>query len=114
VVATGQAVAGLIQAREDILLAALAVLGAERHLADDEASMVALSEAEDRMALAARRLAWATDAMPVARRPEGWAEGRPDGYLLISPQCQRNAFRECDGSPCEHPVHREDVPGVRT
>lgn len=111
-VATGQAIYDLIQAREDLLLAALAVLGAERHLADDDASMMALDEAEGRMALAARRLAWATDAVPLARRPEGWAEGRPDGHILVSPECQQGNHRECDGAPCEHPYHTQDVPGV--
>ena len=112
-VATGQAIADLIQAREDVLLAALAVLGAERHLADDAASMQALETAEGLMALASRRLAWATDAMPAARHPDGWAQERPGGHILISPQCQRGEYRECDGSPCEHPCHAEDVPGVK-
>jgi hypothetical protein len=112
-VATGQAIADLIQARQDVLLAALAVLVAERHLADDDASMEALEEAEGLMALAGRRLTWGTDAMPAARRPRGWALARPDGYILVSPQCQQGEHRECDGSPCEHPYHSQDIPGVK-
>lgn len=33
--------------------------------------------------------------------------------ILVSPECQRGDCRECDGSPCEHPCHTSDIPGVR-
>lgn len=69
---TGNAIQDFIQAQQDVLLGALEVLTTERHLADDVASVHALSEAEGRMALAARRLVQAIDALPAVRQPKGW------------------------------------------
>ena len=73
-VATGNAIQDFIQGREDVLLGALEVLTAERHLSDDSASMAALADAEGRMALAARRLAWAVDGLEPTRQPKGWVQ----------------------------------------
>jgi hypothetical protein len=72
VVSTWNAISDYIQAQHDLLLGALEVLTTERHLADDMASVHALSEAEGRMALAARRLVQAIEALPAARQPKGW------------------------------------------
>ena len=61
----------LIQAREDVLKAALDVLRAERELSDDGPSALAVSEADERLALAAKRLTEVVGESG-ARRPKGW------------------------------------------
>jgi hypothetical protein len=56
----------LVLARQEVLRAALDVLAAEHHLADDEASTGRLIEAEHVLDRAAQELAEALDAL---RRP---------------------------------------------
>lgn len=62
----------LIQAREDVIRAALDVLAAERSLSDEETATQAVMDAEDALAAAAERLTRAVDALPVSRRPKEW------------------------------------------
>jgi hypothetical protein len=65
-------IAGVIQAREDIIRATLDLLTAERELSDEEASCQAVMDAEEAIAVAAERLTRAVDALPMGRRPKGW------------------------------------------
>jgi hypothetical protein len=62
----------LTQAREEVIKAALDVLRAERDLSDVASSAVAVTEAEDRLALAAKSLTEAVGAAPNGRKPRGW------------------------------------------
>ena len=64
--------AELVQAREDVIRAALDVLVAERGLSDERASAQAVMDAEERLAVTAERLVRAIDEMPMRKRPKGW------------------------------------------
>ena len=64
----------LVEARENVIRAALDVLVAERALSDEKASAQAVMDAEERLALASRSLARAVDALPTGRRPRGWGQ----------------------------------------
>lgn len=64
---------GVYEAERRILRAALDVLRYEQALADDSPPLAYLKKAEDAMALAARDLARAVDALPVVQHPKGWA-----------------------------------------
>ncbi len=64
----------VIQARENVVKAALDLLRAERELSDERASATAVTSAEDHLALASRDLVRATDNLPYGRLPKGWAE----------------------------------------
>lgn len=68
--------ADVIGARERLLRAAVAVLGAERMLHVSTQSMTRLKAAEDEMAIAARDLTSAIGEMPPIQRPKGWTAGR--------------------------------------
>jgi len=61
------------EAKRRILRAALDVLRYEQDLADDTPPLAHLKRAEDAMALAARDLTQAIDALPVVQHPKGWA-----------------------------------------
>lgn len=41
-------------------------------LSDEHSSALAVNEAQDAVAVAARRLARAVDSLPMDRRPKGW------------------------------------------
>lgn len=61
----------LIQARENVISAVLRILSSER----DQEHAHAADEAEyanEQLAIAARELTQATDAMPADRQPVGW------------------------------------------
>lgn len=58
--------------RETLLQAALMALSAERKLRSPFSSVVELSEADARLAIAARDLVRAVDALPAERQPKGW------------------------------------------
>jgi len=62
-----------VSARHDIAVAAAKLHVAELNLSDETASALAVGEAEDEMALAARRLTRAIDGLPPERQPKGWA-----------------------------------------
>lgn len=62
----------VIAAREEVTRAVLALLLAERRLSDEAASMTELIAREGDLAVAARSLAEATDALPPGSRPKGW------------------------------------------
>lgn len=64
----------VVLARQEVLRAALDVLAAEHHLADDSASVTRLQDAEDAMAIAARDLTNAIDELPPRQRPKGWGD----------------------------------------
>lgn len=61
-----------IVARGELILAALRVLSAERRDGAERGSADELDYAEDQLALAARQLVNATDALPADQRPVGW------------------------------------------
>lgn len=62
----------VIQRREAALQAALKVISAERELGGQDTATMALRQAEDRFALAARDYAAAVDTLPPGRQPKGW------------------------------------------
>jgi hypothetical protein len=66
-------VIAVAESREDVIRAALEVVTIERRLSDDDTAMVALTEAEDRLAIAARTLTRAVNDLPAGRQPKGWA-----------------------------------------
>ena len=66
--------ATFVEARENVLQAALHVLVTERGLSDEVASVTALNAAEDALVLAARDLTRAVETLPYPRRPKGWRE----------------------------------------
>jgi len=61
-----------IDARENILRAALDSLRAERRLMDDNGSIPVSSAADAALCLAARDLYRAVEELPMQRRPKGW------------------------------------------
>lgn len=68
-----QALMDFVSARHDIAVAATKLHLAELSLSGETASVLAVNEAEDEMALAARRLTRAIDELPPGRQPKGWA-----------------------------------------
>ncbi len=64
----------VIQARENVVKATLRLLAAERDLSDERASVTAVMQAEDQLALASQALVLATNGLPCTRWPKGWAE----------------------------------------
>jgi hypothetical protein len=63
----------LIETRERLTRAVLAMLLAERQLASEAAGVAALRKREDAVSLAARDLANRIADLPPAMRPKGWA-----------------------------------------
>jgi len=61
-----------IAARHEVEASAARLHLAELSLSDDPASAVAVNEAQDALAVAARKLARAVDGLPMERRPKGW------------------------------------------
>jgi len=47
---------------------------AELNLCDEHSSVLAVNEAQDKVALAAQRLTKAIDALPPNRQPKGWGQ----------------------------------------
>jgi hypothetical protein len=67
-----QALADYVTALCDVELAAARLHVATLNLADDHSSALAVNQAQDELAIAARKLARAVDALPMERRPKGW------------------------------------------
>lgn len=63
-----------VNAHENVMRAALRVLSAERGREDDPHFAAELDYAEELLALAARELTRATDALPEDEQPVGWRE----------------------------------------
>jgi len=61
-----------VTALHDIERAVTELRLAELNLSDEHSSALAVNEAEDAVALAAKRLTRAIDGLPVGRRPKGW------------------------------------------
>jgi hypothetical protein len=66
------ALADVIQYREALTRAVLDMLAAERRLSEDNASVLALRDAETAISLAARDLTNAVDDLPEKHHPRGW------------------------------------------
>lgn len=64
--------ADVITCREALTRAVLDMLAAERRLSEDNASVVALRDAETAISLAARDLTNAIDDLPEQQHPRGW------------------------------------------
>jgi hypothetical protein len=69
-----QALADYVTARHDAIMSVLGMLTAEHQLSDEASSAIAVTDAEAGMEHAARRLADATEALPLDRKPVGWHE----------------------------------------
>jgi hypothetical protein len=61
-----------VTARHQVEVAAARLHLAELNLSDENSSVLALNEAQDSVALAARDLTRAVDGLPLNRRPKGW------------------------------------------
>ena len=69
-----QALMDYVTALHDVERAVTELRLAELNLSDMHSSVLALNEAQDKVALAAQRLTKAIDALPVNRQPKGWVE----------------------------------------
>jgi hypothetical protein len=58
----------------NVQLASMALLTGELTLDREDVSVTAVKAAEDQLALKARDLVRAVDALPMERKPKGWAE----------------------------------------
>ena len=67
-----QALMDYVTALHDIERAVTELRLAELNLSDEHSSALAVNEAQDSVALAARRLARAVDFLPANRQPKGW------------------------------------------
>jgi len=63
-----------VTARHDAIAAVLKVLTAGHQLSDERFSVLELTGAEDKMDVAAAKLAEATEALPTDRKPVGWGD----------------------------------------
>lgn len=62
----------VIEAREQLIIAAIHVLSAERIAPDVPSGAWEMEYAEEKLATAARALAQAVDGLPADKRPVGW------------------------------------------
>lgn len=67
-----QALMDYVTAMHDVERAVTELRLAELNLSDDHSSALAVNEAQDAVAVAARRLARAVDELPMDRQPKGW------------------------------------------
>jgi hypothetical protein len=63
-----------VAAMHDVERASVKIRLAELQLSDNHSSALAVNKAQDELALAARRLARAVDALPMDRRPKEWGD----------------------------------------
>jgi hypothetical protein len=61
-----------VTAMHDVERAVTELRLAELNLSDEHSSALAVNQAQDKVALASRRLARAVDALPLNRQPIGW------------------------------------------
>lgn len=69
-----QALMDYVAARHDVEVAAARLRLAELSLSDEKSSALAVNEAQDGLAVAARKLARAVDGLPLDRQPKGWGD----------------------------------------
>jgi hypothetical protein len=63
-----------VWAREALFRAALDSLRAERRLSDEGSDVLTTTQADGRLAIAARDFARAMESLPVVMHPKGWGE----------------------------------------
>ena len=69
-----QALMDYVTARHDVEVAAVRLHLAELSLSDEHSSALAVNQAQDALAVAARRFTRAVDELPLNRQPVGWNE----------------------------------------
>jgi hypothetical protein len=67
-----QALMDYVTAMHEVEVAAAQLHFAELQLSDEHSSVLAVNEAQDAIALAAKRLSRAVDELPTGRQPNGW------------------------------------------
>jgi len=67
-----QALMDFVTSMHDIERAVTELRLAELNLSDEHSSALAVNHAQDKVAVAARRLARAVDSLPLNRQPIGW------------------------------------------
>ena len=67
-----QALMDYVTAMHDMERAVTELRLAELNLSDEHSSALAVNEAQDKVALVARRLTVAVDGLPLNRQPIGW------------------------------------------
>ena len=67
-----QALMDYVTSMHDIERAVTELRLAELNLSDEHSSALAVNQAQDKVAVAARRLARAVDSLPLNRQPIGW------------------------------------------
>jgi hypothetical protein len=67
-----QALMDFVTSMHDIERAVTELRLAELNLSDEHSSALAVNQAQDKVAVAARRLARAVDELPLNRQPIGW------------------------------------------
>jgi hypothetical protein len=63
-----------VSALHEIERAAARLHVAELDLSDERSSALAVNQAQDAVAIGAKKLARAVDELPMGRKPKGWAE----------------------------------------
>jgi hypothetical protein len=67
-----QALMDYVTAMHDVETAVTELRLAELALSDDHSSALAVNQAQDSVAVAAKRLTRAVDELPAQRKPKGW------------------------------------------
>ena len=70
-----QALMDYVTAMHEVETAAARLHLAELQLSDEHSSVLAVNEAQDAIALAAKRLSRAVSELPAGRQPKGWGDG---------------------------------------
>jgi hypothetical protein len=71
-----QALMDYVIAMHDVEVAVTELRLAELNLSDEHSSALAVNHAQDKVAVAARRLTLAVDALPLNRQPIGWGDAQ--------------------------------------